>query len=84
MGTFKGVEFDTFLYEAGANRFNMTPRKWMEATNTVSMIFRAGRNGGTYYAHKDIAFEFGSSLRTYAQKVICPYYNLVRFFWKSH
>jgi len=24
---FKGVEFDTFLHEAGANRFNMTPRK---------------------------------------------------------
>jgi hypothetical protein len=24
--TFKGVEFDTFLHEAGANRFNMTPR----------------------------------------------------------
>jgi hypothetical protein len=23
---FKGVEFDTFLHEAGANRFNMTPR----------------------------------------------------------
>ena len=28
---FKGVEFDTFLHEAGANRFNMTPRKWIEA-----------------------------------------------------
>ena len=26
---FKGVEFDTFLHEAGANRFNMTPRKWI-------------------------------------------------------
>jgi len=27
--TFKGVEFDTFLHEAGANRSNMTPRKWI-------------------------------------------------------
>ncbi|MEG0518787.1 MAG: KilA-N domain-containing protein, partial [Bacteroidales bacterium] len=27
---FKGVGFDTFLHEAGANRFNMTPRKWIE------------------------------------------------------
>jgi hypothetical protein len=56
---FKGVEFDTFLHEAGANRFNMTPRKWIEATNAVGIISKAGRNGGTY-AHKDIAFEFGS------------------------
>ena len=58
---FKGVEFDTFLHEAGANRFNMTPRKWIEATNAVGIISKAGRNGGTY-AHKDIAFEFGSWL----------------------
>jgi hypothetical protein len=56
---FKGVEFDTFLHEAGANRFNMTPRKWIEATNAIGIISKAGRNGGTY-AHKDIAFEFGS------------------------
>jgi hypothetical protein len=59
--TFKGVEFDTFLHEAGANRFNMTLRKWIEATDAVGVISKAGRNGGTY-AHKDIAFEFGSWL----------------------
>lgn len=59
--TFKGVEFDTFLHEAGANRFNMTPRKWIEATDAIGIISQAGRNGGTY-AHKDIAFEFGSWL----------------------
>jgi hypothetical protein len=59
--TFKGVEFDTFLHEAGANRFNMTPRKWIEATNAIGIISKSGRNGGTY-AHKDIAFEFGSWL----------------------
>ncbi|MDR0874377.1 MAG: KilA-N domain-containing protein [Prevotellaceae bacterium] len=58
---FKGVEFDTFLHEAGANRFNMTPRKWIDATNAVGIISKSGRNGGTY-AHKDIAFEFGSWL----------------------
>ena len=58
---FKGVEFDTFLHEAGANRFNMTPRKWIEATDAIGIISKSGRNGGTY-AHKDIAFEFGSWL----------------------
>lgn len=56
---FKGAEFDTFLHQAGANSFNMTPRKWIEATNAIGIISQAGRNGGTY-AHKDIAFEFCS------------------------
>jgi hypothetical protein len=57
--SFKGVEFDTFLHEAGANRFNMTPRKWIDATHASGIFSKAGRNGGTY-AHSDIAFEFGS------------------------
>ena len=56
---FKGVEFDTFLNQAGLNRFNMTPKKWIEATNAIGIVSKAGRNGGTY-AHKDIAFEFAS------------------------
>jgi len=55
---FKGVEFDTFLHEAGANRFNMTPRKWIESTDAIGIISIAGRNGGTY-AHVDIAYHFG-------------------------
>ena len=32
---FKGIEFDTFLNQAGLNRFNMTPQKWIEATNAI-------------------------------------------------
>lgn len=56
---FKGVEFDTFLNQAGLNRFNMTPQKWIEATNAIGIVSKAGRNGGTY-AHKDIALEFCS------------------------
>lgn len=56
---FKGVEFDTFLREAGLNRFNMTPRKWIDSTNAIGIISKSGRNGGTF-AHKDIAFEFGA------------------------
>ena len=30
---FKGVEFDTFRKEAGLNSFNLTPQKWINATN---------------------------------------------------
>jgi len=56
---FKGVEFDTLRKEAGLNSFNLTPRKWIELTNAKGIISKSGRGGGTY-AHKDIAFEFGS------------------------
>jgi len=56
---FKGVEFDSFLYEAGSNSFTLSPSKWIEATKARGIISRAGQNGGTY-AHKDIAFEFAS------------------------
>lgn len=56
---FKGVEFDTFRSEAGLNSFNMTPKKWVESTYAIGIISKSGRGGGTY-AHKDIAFEFGS------------------------
>ncbi len=56
---FKGVEFDSFLFEAGSNAFTLSPSKWIEATNAKGIISKQGKNGGTY-AHKDIAFEFAS------------------------
>lgn len=59
--SFKGVDFDTFVNEAGSNSFVMTPQKWIESTNAVGIISRSGNGGGTF-AHKDIAFEFASWL----------------------
>lgn len=56
---FKGVEFDRFRKEAGLNSFNLTPKKWINATNAIGIYSKSGRYGGTY-AHKDLAFEFGS------------------------
>lgn len=56
---FKPVEFDTFRKQAGLNSFNLTPRKWIETTDAIGLISKSGRYGGTY-AHKDLAFEFGS------------------------
>ncbi|NPA10397.1 MAG: KilA-N domain-containing protein [Chlorobi bacterium] len=56
---FKGVEFDTFKKEAGLNSFNLTPKKWIEATDAIGIVSKSGRQGGTY-AHRDIAFEFGA------------------------
>ena len=58
---FKPVEFDRFRGEAGLNSFALSPKKWIEATGAIGIYAKSGRGGGTY-AHKDIAFEFGSWL----------------------
>jgi hypothetical protein len=59
---FKGGEFETFKTQAGLNSFHLTPRKWIEATGAIGLQSKAGRYGGGTYAHKDLAFEFGSWL----------------------
>lgn len=50
------------MSEAGLNRFTLSVKKWGERTNAKGIVAKTGRfNSGTY-AHKDIAFEFGSWL----------------------
>ena len=55
---FNTVEFDRFKKEAGLNSFTLSSKKWVEKTNAIGIVSKAGRYGGTY-AHPDIAFEFG-------------------------
>lgn len=55
---FKGDEFVTFKNEAGSNNFNLTPQKWIKATNAIGMSVKAGRYGGGTFAHRDIAINF--------------------------
>jgi hypothetical protein len=54
-------EFEGIKTEAGRNSFFLSAKKWIEATGAIGLEAKAGRYGGTY-AHKDIAFEFGSWL----------------------
>lgn len=58
---FKVVEFDHFKSEAGLHTFTLSAKEWIESTHAIGMYVQAGRYGGTY-AHKDIAFEFGSAI----------------------
>ena len=58
---FKVVEFDHFKMSAGLPSFVLSASEWIERTNAVGIIVKKGRYGGTY-AHKDIAFEFGSAI----------------------
>lgn len=58
---FNSVEFDLIRNQTGLNSFVLSVKKWVESTAAVGIFASAGRYGGTY-AHKDIAFEFGSWL----------------------
>lgn len=58
---FKVVEFDHFKSQAGLPSFVMSVSEWIESTNAIGIIVKRGKYGGTY-AHRDIAFEFGSAI----------------------
>ncbi len=58
---FKVVEFDHFKMQAGLPSFVLSPGQWVEQTGAIGIVVRQGKYGGTF-AHKDIAFEFGSAI----------------------
>ncbi len=57
--TFNSPEFEGIKNQAGLNRFALSVKQWVEKTQSIGIVAKAGRYGGTY-AHKDIAFEFAS------------------------
>ncbi len=58
---FKVVVFDHFKMQAGLPSFVLSASEWIEKTNAIGIIVKKGKYGGTY-AHKDIAFKFGSAM----------------------
>lgn len=86
---FKLHEFVYFKNNAGANSFNPSIIEWIKKTNAKGVVSKRGRYGGTY-AHKDIAFEFGTWLSpefklliiTEFQRLKAKEQNLIE--WDSH
>lgn len=74
---FNRVEFEAFRNEAGLNSFVMTPTKWVEATNAIGIISKAGRYGGTY-AHSDIAMSFATWISPEFQLYIMKDYQRLK------
>ena len=58
---FNYLRYQEIRTEAGAVRFSMSVKEWIEATGAIGLVSKAGRYGGTY-AHRDIAFEFGTRI----------------------
>ena len=57
---FNVTEFSNIKNESGSNGFVLSAKQWIEKTNAVGIISKPGRYGSGTFAHKDIAFEFGS------------------------
>ena len=74
---FKPVEFDGFKKQAGANAFTMSPKKWIEATDAIGIVSKAGRYGGTY-AHSDIAMSFATWISPEFQLYIMKDYRRLK------
>jgi hypothetical protein len=56
---FNCIEFDIIKTEVGLNSCALSVKEWVNRTNAIGLVSKAGRYGGTY-AHRDIAFEFGT------------------------
>lgn len=52
---FNPLEFEGVKNQSGANAFTMSPKKWIDNTQAIGIVSKAGRYGGTF-AHSDIAF----------------------------
>jgi hypothetical protein len=57
--SFNVLEFDDIKKHVGLNSFTLSASEWINRTNAIGLTSKAGRYGGTY-AHRDIAFEFGT------------------------
>lgn len=40
---FKSIEFDAFRNESGSNSFALTPKRWIESTNSIGIITKDDR-----------------------------------------
>ena len=74
---FKPLEFEGFRKQAGANAFTMSPKKWVEATDAIGIVSKAGRYGGTY-AHSDIAMSFATWISPEFQLYIMKDYRRLK------
>ncbi len=59
---FNVTEFSNIKNESGSNGFVLSSKQWIEKTNAIGIISKPGRYGGGTFAHRDIAFEFGTWL----------------------
>lgn len=58
---FKVFESEHFRKQVGLLTFTSSVTEWCERTSAIGIYSKMGKDGGTY-AHRDIAFEFASTI----------------------
>ena len=74
---FNCTEFGTIKNAAGSNNFMLSVKNWIEKTNAIGIIAKAGRYGGTY-AHRDIAYHFGMWISPRFQLLLIKEYQRLK------
>ncbi|WP_288983155.1 KilA-N domain-containing protein [uncultured Treponema sp.] len=74
---FNYTEFGTIKNMAGSNNFVLSVKTWIEKTNAIGIISKAGRYGGTY-AHRDIAYHFGMWISPRFQLLLVKEYQRLK------
>ena len=74
---FNCTEFGTIKNMAGSNNFILSVKTWIERTNAVGIIAKAGRYGGTY-AHRDLAYHFGMWISPKFQLLLVKEYQRLK------
>ena len=74
---FNCTEFGTIKNMAGSNNFVLSVKTWIEKTNAIGIISKAGRYGGTY-AHRDIAYHFGMWISPRFQLLLVKEYQRLK------
>ena len=59
---FNWVELDLIVRSSGVDRFVISVKQWVERTQAVGIMARAGRYDSGTFAHHDIALEFATAL----------------------
>ena len=74
---FNCTEFGTIKNAAGSNNFVLSVKTWIERTNAIGIVSKAGRYGGTY-AHRDIAYHFGMWISPRFQLLLVKEYQRLK------
>ena len=75
--SFNCTEFGTIKNMAGSNNFVLSVKTWIERTGAIGIISKAGRYGGTY-AHRDIAYHFGTWISPRFQLLLVKEYQRLK------
>lgn len=57
---FKPIDFEGVKSKPGQNAFTISPKRWIELTDSIGIKVKSGRYNSGTFAHKDIALEFAS------------------------